>query len=107
MKKLAARVRTRRAKEAQKERVSTAPAAVPTAEPEAASVAEETEPSNAELEQASPAAGNGAKRVGSVEVTVKPDVRAHREGTHREGTHREGAAKRPQPQNKPRSQRKK
>jgi preprotein translocase subunit SecF len=107
MKKLAARVRARRAKEAQKERVSTAPAAVPTAEPEAASVAEETEPSNAELEQASPAAGNGAKRVGSVEVTVKPDVRAHREGTHREGTHREGAAKRPQPQNKPRSQRKK
>jgi preprotein translocase subunit SecF len=102
MKKLAARVRARRAKEAQKERVSTASAAVPTAEPEAASVAEETEPSNAELEQASAAAGNGAKRVGSVEVTVKPDVRAHREGTHREG-----AAKRPQPQNKPRSQRKK
>jgi hypothetical protein len=101
MKKLAARVRARRAKEAQKERVS-ASAAVPTAEPEAASVAEETEPSNAELEQASAAAGNGAKRVGSVEVTVKPDVRAHREGTHREG-----AAKRPQPQNKPRSQRKK
>jgi preprotein translocase subunit SecF len=107
MKKLAARVRARRAKEAQKERVSTAPAAVPTTEPEATSVAEETEPSNAELERASAAAGNGAKRVGSVEVTVKPDARAHREGTHREGTHREGAAKRPQPQNKPRSQRKK
>jgi hypothetical protein len=107
--------------------VSTAPAAVPTTAPEAASVAEETEPSNAELEQASAPAGNGAKRVGSVEVTVKPDVRAHREGAHREGaqregaqrdgtqrdgtqrdgTHREGAAKRPQPQNKPRSQRKK
>jgi preprotein translocase subunit SecF len=112
MKKLAARVRARRAKEAQKDRVSTAPAAVPTNAPEADGVAEETEPSNAELEQASAAAGNGAKRVGSVEVTVKPDVRAHREGTHREsaqrdGTHREGAAKRPQPQNKPRSQRKK
>jgi preprotein translocase subunit SecF len=112
MKKLAARVRARRVKEAQKERVSTAPAAVPTTAPEAADVAEETEPSNAELEQASAAAGNGAKRVGSVEVTVKPDVRAHREGAHREsaqrdGTHREGAAKRPQPQNKPRSQRKK
>jgi preprotein translocase subunit SecF len=112
MKKLAARVRARRVKEAQKERVSTAPAAVPTTAPEAAGVAEETEPSNAELEQASAAAGNGAKRVGSVEVTVKPDVRAHREGAHREstqrdGTHREGAAKRPQPQNKPRSQRKK
>jgi preprotein translocase subunit SecF len=112
MKKLAARVRARRAKEAQKERVSTAPPAVPTTAPEAAGVAEETEPSNAELEQASAAAGNGAKRVGSVEVTVKSDVRTHREGTHREsaqrdGTHREGAAKRPQPQNKPRSQRKK
>jgi preprotein translocase subunit SecF len=112
MKKLAARVRARRAKEAQKERVSTAPAAVPGTAPEAAVVADETEPSNAELEQASAAAGNGAKRVGSVDVTVKPDVRAHREGAHREsaqrdGTHREGAAKRPQPQNKPRSQRKK
>jgi preprotein translocase subunit SecF len=122
MKKLAARVRARRAKEAQKERVSTATAAVPTTAPQAVGVAEETEPSNAELEQASAAAGNGAKRVGSVEVTVKPDVRAHREGAHREGvhregaqregtqregTHRDGAAKRPQPQNKPRSQRKK
>jgi len=117
MKKLAARVRARRAKEAQKERVSPASAAVPTTAPEAASVAEDTEPSNAELEQASAAAGNGAKRVGAVEVTVKPDVRAHREGAHREGVqregtqregaHREGAAKRPQPQNKPRSQRKK
>jgi preprotein translocase subunit SecF len=117
MRKLAARVRARRAKEAQKERVSTATAAVPTSAPQAASVAEEPEPSNAELEQASATAGNGAKRVGSVEVTVKPDVRAHRDGAHREGaqregpqregTHREGAAKRPQPRNKPRSQRKK
>jgi len=103
MKKVAARVRARRAKEAQKERVATSTAAIPTAPPEAAaSVAEETEPSNAELEQASATAGNGAKRIGSVEVTVKPDVRSHREGPHREG-----AAKRPQPQNKPRSQRKK
>jgi preprotein translocase subunit SecF len=103
MKKLAARVRARRAKEAQKERPSTTAPSIPTASPEvAASVAEETEPSNAELEQASAAAGNGAKRVGSVEVTVKPDIRPHREGAHREG-----AAKRPQPQNKPRSQRKK
>ncbi|HEU4907282.1 MAG TPA: protein translocase subunit SecF [Propionibacteriaceae bacterium] len=103
MKKLAARVRARRAKEAQKERVSIATATVPTTTSEgAASIPEETEPSNAELEQASAPAGNGAKRVGSVEVTVKPDVRAHREGAHREG-----AAKRPQPQNKPRSQRKK
>src|SRR5215213_3041107 len=102
MKKLAARVRARRAKEAQKERVSPASPAVPTTAPEAASVAEETEPSNAELEQASAAAGNGAKRVAAVEVTVKPDVRSQREGAgaHREGAHREGAAKRPQPQNK-------
>ena len=103
MKKLAARVRARRAKEAQKERLSTTAPSTATVSPEvAASVAEETEPSNAELEQASATAGNGAKRIGSVEVTVKPDIRPHREGTHREG-----AAKRPQPQNKPRSQRKK
>ncbi|MFL6047919.1 MAG: protein translocase subunit SecF [Propionibacteriaceae bacterium] len=108
MRKVAARVRARRAKEAQKERVSTSAGAIPTANPEAAaSVAEETEPSNAELEQASATAGNGAKRVGSVEVTVKPDVRSHREGAPREAARREGAAKRPQPQNKPRSQRKK
>jgi preprotein translocase subunit SecF len=108
MKKLAARVRARRAKEAQKERVSTSTAPIATATPEvAASVAEETEPSNAELEQASAATGNGAKRVGSVEVTVKPDVRSHREATPRDAARREGAAKRPQPQNKPRSQRKK
>jgi preprotein translocase subunit SecF len=108
MKRVAARVRARRAKEAQKERVSTSAAAIPTATPEAAAtVAEEIEPSNAELEQASATAGNGAKRVGSVEVTVKPDVRSHREGAPREAARREGAAKRPQPQNKPRSQRKK
>lgn len=108
MRKVAARVRARRAKEAQKERVSTSAGAIPTANPEAAaSVAEGTEPSNAELEQASATAGNGAKRVGSVEVTVKPDVRSHREGAPREAARREGAAKRPQPQNKPRSQRKK
>ena len=103
MKKLAARVRARRAKEAQKERLSTTAPSIATVSPEvAASVAKETEPSNAELEQASATAGNGAKRIGSVEVTVKPDIRPHREGTHRDG-----AAKRPQPQNKPRSQRKK
>jgi len=108
MRKVAARVRARRAKEAQKERMSTSAGAIPTANPEAAaSVAEGTEPSNAELEQASATAGNGAKRVGSVEVTVKPDVRSHREGAPREAARREGAAKRPQPQNKPRSQRKK
>jgi preprotein translocase subunit SecF len=114
MKKLSARVRARRAKEAQKERVaapasaapasSTTASATPTASAEASQpeVAEGLEPSNAELEQASSAVGNGAKRVGSVEVSRKPDVRSHREGAHREG-----AAKRPQPQNKPRSQRKK
>ncbi|HJV13719.1 MAG TPA: protein translocase subunit SecF [Propionibacteriaceae bacterium] len=109
MKKLSARVRARRAKEAQKERVaapaSSAPASstpIPSPEASQPEAAEGLEPSNAELEQASSAVGNGAKRVGSVEVSMKPDVRSHREGAHREG-----AAKRPQPQNKPRSQRKK
>jgi preprotein translocase subunit SecF len=114
MRKLAARVRARRAKEAQKERVAATTAASPSSAPEVTrpSLAEAVEPSNAELELPSSATGNGAKRVGPVEVAVKPDVRspregAHREGAHREGAHREGAAKRPQPQNKPRSQRKK
>jgi preprotein translocase subunit SecF len=119
MKKLAARVRARRAKEAQKERAgaSTSPIPVPTPEVTSTDDVGDVEPSNAELEQASAAVGNGAKRVRPVEVTVKPDVRspragaaregAHREGAHREAAHREGAAKRPQPQNKPRSQRKK
>jgi preprotein translocase subunit SecF len=109
MRKLAARVRARRAKEAQKERVAATTAASPSSAPEVTrpSLAEAVEPSNAELEQPSSATGNGAKRVGPVEITVKPDVRSPREGAHREGVHREGAAKRPQPQNKPRSQRKK
>jgi preprotein translocase subunit SecF len=104
MRKLAARVRARRAKEAQKERVAATTAASPSSAPEVTrpSLAEAVEPSNAELEQSSSATGNGAKRVGPVEVAVKPDVRSPREGVHREG-----AAKRPQPQNKPRSQRKK
>ncbi len=104
LRKLAARVRARRAKEAQKERVAATTAASPSSAPEVTrpSLAEAVEPSNAELEQPSSATGNGAKRVGPVEVTVKPDVRSPREGAHREG-----AAKRPQPQNKPRSQRKK
>jgi len=104
MKKLAARIRARRAKEAQKERVAVTTASSPTSAPEVTrpGVAEELEPSNAELEQASSATGNGAKRVTPVEVTVKPDARSHREGAHRDG-----AAKRPQPQNKSRSQRKK
>jgi preprotein translocase subunit SecF len=109
MKKLAARVRARRAKEAQKERVATTPASTPTSpEVVGTNAAEEiSEPSSAELEQAGSLAGNGAKRVSSVEMTVKPDVRSHREAAPREAAHREGAAKRPQPQNKPRSQRKK
>jgi preprotein translocase subunit SecF len=99
MKKLTARVRARRAKENQKERVAEsvrpAPAEVAaTGATEDAEPSKDAEPSNAELEQASSAVGNGAKRVS---VTYKPDVRSHREG----------AAKRPQPQNKPRSQRKK
>ena len=109
MKKLAARVRARRAKEAQKERVAATTTSTPTGpEVVGTNAAEEiSEPSNAELEQAGSLAGNGAKRVSSVEMTVKPDVRSHREGPPREAAHREGAAKRPQPQNKPRSQRKK
>jgi preprotein translocase subunit SecF len=109
MRKLAARVRARRAKEAQKERVAATTASSPSSTPEMTrpSLAEAVEPSNAEPEQPRSATGNGAKRVGPVEVTVKPDVRSPREGAHREGVHREGAAKRPQPQNKPRSQRKK
>ena len=109
MRKLAARVRARRAKEAQKERVAATTASSPNSAPEVTrpSLAEAVEPNNAELEQPSSATGNGAKRVGPVEVAVKPDVRSPREGAHREGVHREGAAKRPQPQNKPRSQRKK
>jgi preprotein translocase subunit SecF len=97
MKKLTARVRARRAKENQKERVAVGPApadVAATGATEDAEPSKDAEPSNAELEQASSAVGNGAKRVS---VTYKPDVRSHREG----------AAKRPQPQNKPRSQRKK
>jgi preprotein translocase subunit SecF len=96
MKKLAARVQARRAKEAQKERVVEATSSASIAQPEVAdtTATDETEPSNAELEEARSAAGNGAKRV---TVTYKSDVRSHRDG----------AAKRPQPQNKPRSQRKK
>ncbi len=106
MKKLAARVRARRAKESQKERVVETPSSAPTTPQEAADASapdagatdagatDDAEPSNAELEKANAAAGNGAKRV---TVTYKSDVRSHRDG----------AAKRPQPQNKPRSQRKK
>ena len=99
MKKLTTRVRARRAKESQKERVAEpatpAPAEVATASAtEDPEPSKDAEPSNAELEQASSASGNGAKRVS---VSYKSDVRSHREG----------AAKRPQPQNKPRSQRKK
>jgi preprotein translocase subunit SecF len=97
MKKLAARVRARRAKETQKERVveTTSPAPIAEAEVAGTSATDDAEPSNAELEEASSApAGNGAKRV---TVAFKPDVRSHSDG----------AAKRPQPQNKTRSQRKK
>jgi preprotein translocase subunit SecF len=99
MKKVAARVRARRAKESQKERVAEATKPVPadvatTSTTADAEPSKDAEPSNAELEEASSAVGNGAKRAS---VTYKPDVRSHREGS----------AKRPQPQNKPRSQRKK
>ncbi len=97
MKKLAARVQARRAKETQKERVvveTTSSASIPQPEVAATTATDEAEPSKAELNEASSAAGNGAKRV---TVAFQPDARSHRDG----------AAKRPQPQNKPRSQRKK
>jgi preprotein translocase subunit SecF len=96
MKKLAARVRARRAKETQKDRVVETTSSAPISEEVAGTTpTDDAEPSNAELEEASSApAGNGAKRV---TVAFKPDVRSHSDG----------AAKRPQPQNKPRSQRKK
>jgi preprotein translocase subunit SecF len=100
MKKLAARVQSRRAKESQKERVVETPSSALTAQAAAdvgaadAGATDDAEPSNAELEKSSAAVGNGAKRM---PVTYKSDVRSHRDG----------AAKRPQPQNKPRSQRKK
>jgi preprotein translocase subunit SecF len=106
MKKLAARVQARRAKETQKERVAattSAPAPAVGSTSQAVSElaptgeAQDAASSKVELEDASKAVGNGSKRVSPVEVTFKPETRAHRDG----------AAKRPQPQNKPRSQRKK
>ena len=109
MKKLAARVQARRAKDTQKERVAattaTTSAPVPAVGSTSQTVSEiartgevqDAEPSKVELEDASKAVGNGSKRVTPVEVTFKPETRSHHDG----------AAKRPQPQNKPRSQRKK
>ena len=95
MKKLATRVRARRAKETQKVVETTSSAPIAEAEVAGTTPTADAEPSNAELEEASSTpAGNGAKRV---TVAIKPDVRSHSDG----------AAKRPQPQNKPRSQRKK
>ncbi|HEX3198510.1 MAG TPA: protein translocase subunit SecF, partial [Propionibacteriaceae bacterium] len=96
MKKVAARVRARRAKESQKDRVIETPSPSPVASAGVASTSatEDSEPSNAELEEAGSAVGNGAK---GVRVTFKPDA----------GSHRDGTSKRSQPQNKPRSQRKK
>jgi preprotein translocase subunit SecF len=96
MKKVAARVRARRAKENQKDRgvETTSPTSVAQAGVASTSATKDAEPSNAELEEASSAVGNGAKKVS---VTFKPDPQSHRDG----------AAKRSQPQNKPRSQRKK
>ena len=108
MKKLAARVRARRAKETQKDRVAATPTtsgnratadepATETAEIAPTDEVQDAEPSDAELEDAITGVGNGSKRVGPPEVTFKPEMRAYRDG----------AAKRPQPQNKSRSQRKK
>ncbi len=108
MQKLAARVRARRAKETQKDRVAATAATsgnratadepdTETAEIVLNEEVQDAEPSKAELEDAITGVGNGSKRVSPPEVTFKPEMRAYRDG----------AAKRPQPQNKSRSQRKK
>ncbi len=111
MKKLAARVAARRSKEDQRARgVAPAAAAEPAEKPEpvpaavAASVADEPtddgethdEPSAAELADAAVSSRSGI-RISRVDSGSRPDLRPTSEG----------AAKRPQPQHKSRSQRKK
>ena len=97
MKKLAARVQARRAKDTQKERVAATTATTSAPVPAVGSTSQAVSEIARTGEVASKAVGNGSKRVTPVEVTFKPETRSHRDG----------AAKRPQPQNKPRSQRKK
>jgi preprotein translocase subunit SecF len=93
MKKLASRVAARRSKETQKGRpVEVLPEA---AEPEPVPAAS-TEPTDEELEEAVLSARPGIK-ISRVSGAERPDVRPLSDGS----------AKRPQPQHKPRSQRKK
>ncbi len=93
MKKLAARVASRRAKELQKSRPAEPAAEAPAFEPapEPAS-----EPDDGELAEAALSARTGIK-ISRMSGSERPDIRPLNDG----------AAKRPQPQHKPRSQRKK
>ena len=95
MKKLAARVASRRAKELQKSRPSEPPAEPAVEAPRFEPVPEASEPDD-ELAEAVLSARSGIK-ISRVSGTERPDVRPLSDG----------AAKRPQPQHKPRSQRKK
>jgi preprotein translocase subunit SecF len=95
MKKLAARVASRRAKELQKSRPSEPPAEAAVEAPRFEPVPEASEPDD-ELAEAVLSARSGIK-ISRVSGTERPDVRPLSDGP----------AKRPQPQHKPRSQRKK
>ncbi|HWJ52207.1 MAG TPA: protein translocase subunit SecF [Propionibacteriaceae bacterium] len=99
MKKLASRVASRRAKELQKSRptepVAEAPRFEPVPEPAIQSESA-SEPDDDQLAEAALSARTGIK-ISRVSGTDRPDVRPLSDG----------AAKRPQPQHKPRSQRKK
>jgi preprotein translocase subunit SecF len=103
MKKLAARVQSRRTKAEQKARtpdLQAVPERTRAAEPVAVDGLDDPEPSDAEL---ATAAANG--RTGSTAVRITAvGASAERPGVRPMG---DGAAKRPQPQHKPRSQRKK
>jgi preprotein translocase subunit SecF len=95
MKKLASRVAARRSKEAQQGRSAAAPEAA-RPEPVPEPVSEPSEPSDEELAEAVPGARTDIK-ISRVSGAERGDVRPLSDG----------AAKRPQPQHKPRSQRKK
>jgi preprotein translocase subunit SecF len=96
MKKLAARVASRRAKELQKSRPSEPPAEAAVEAPRFEPVPEPAGEPDDELAEAVLSARSGIK-ISRVSGTERPDVRPLSDG----------AAKRPQPQHKPRSQRKK
>jgi preprotein translocase subunit SecF len=93
MKKLASRVASRRSKELQKARPAEPVAEVAEFEPVPEPV---REPDDDQLAEAALSARTGIK-ISRVSGTERPDVRPLSDG----------AAKRPQPQHKPRSQRKK